>query len=140
MRRPGAELEQLALDSLVAPRSVLDSQALDECGDLGADRRPACPVRVGPLPGDQPAVPPQDGAWRDQPVRPQVPWQEPDKRGKDRAVGPVQLRPGMGSAQHSDLVPQHQQLGILGCGRAAEQDKPVAQLDEDQVEQAEGHG
>jgi hypothetical protein len=46
----------------------------------------------------------------------------------------------MGSAQHSDLVPQHQQLGILRCGRAAEQDKPAAQPDEDQVEQAEGHG
>jgi len=76
--------------------------------------------------GDQAVVPPQDSAWRDRPVRPQVPWQEPDKCGKDRAVGPVQLRPGMGSAQHSDLVPQHQQLGILGCGRAAEQDKPAA--------------
>jgi hypothetical protein len=46
----------------------------------------------------------------------------------------------MGSAQHSDLVPQHQQLGILGCGRAAEQDKPAAQPDEDQVEQTERHG
>jgi hypothetical protein len=35
-------------------------------------------VRVGLLLCDQAAVPAQDGAGRDQPVRPQLMWQEPD--------------------------------------------------------------
>ena len=65
---PVAELEQLALDPLVAPAVVLGGESLDERGDLGADWRPSLPVRVGPLPGDQAAVPPQHGAGRDQPV------------------------------------------------------------------------
>ena len=47
-------------------------EPLDQRGNLGADRRPSCPVRVGPLAGDQAAVPPQDGAGGDQPVHPQV--------------------------------------------------------------------
>jgi len=46
----------------------------------------------------------------------------------------------MGAAQFSDLVPQHEQLGVLGRRRAAEQDQPAAEPDEDEVEQAEGHG
>ena len=63
--------------------------------------------------GDRAAVPAQDGARGDQPVHPQPRRQEPDQRGKDRAVGPVQPGPGIGAAQHGDLVPQHQQLCIL---------------------------
>jgi hypothetical protein len=46
----------------------------------------------------------------------------------------------MGPAQHGDLMPQHQELGVLGGRRPAEQDKPAAEPDEDQVAQAEGHG
>jgi hypothetical protein len=46
---PVAELEQFALDPLVSPAVALGGEPLDERGDLGADRRPSCPVRVGPL-------------------------------------------------------------------------------------------
>jgi uncharacterized protein (DUF1330 family) len=60
-----AELEQFALDSLISPAVVLGGEPLDERGDLGADRRPSCPVPVGPLAGDQAAVPAQDGAGGD---------------------------------------------------------------------------
>jgi hypothetical protein len=102
---PVAELEQLALDPLVSPAVVLGGEPLDERGDLGAGRRPSCAVRVGPLAGDQAAVPAQDGAGGDQPVRSQPPGQEPDQRGEDRAVGPVEPGPRMGAAQHGDLVP-----------------------------------
>ena len=109
-----AELEQLALDPLVSPAVVLGGEPLDERGDLGADRRPSCPVRVGPLAGDQAAVPAQDGAGGDQPVHPQPCRQEPDQRGEDGAVGPVEPGLRMGAAQHGDLVPQHEQLGVLG--------------------------
>ena len=111
---PVAEFQQLALDPLVSPAVILGGEPLDQRGDLGADRRPSRPVRVGPLAGDEAAVPAQDGAGGDQPVHPQ-PWrQEPDQRGEDRAVGPVEPGPRIGPAQHGDLVPQHEQLGVLG--------------------------
>jgi hypothetical protein len=135
-----AELEQLTLDPLVSPAVVLGGEALDQGGDLGAGRRPARAVRVGPLLCDQATVPPQDGARRDQPVRPQPCGQVPDQRGQHRSVGPVQPGPGLGAARHGDLVPQHQQLGVLGRRRAAGQDKPPRKPNEDQIEQAKGHG
>ena len=93
---------------------ILGGEPPDQRGDLGADRRPSCPVRIGPLAGDQAAVPAQDGAGGDQPVRSQLSGQEPDQRGEDCAVGPVEPGPRMGAAQHSDLMPQHEQLGVLG--------------------------
>ena len=65
---PVAELEQFALDPLVSPAVVLGGEPLDQRGDLGADRRPSCPVGVGPLPGGQAAVPPQDDAGRRRPA------------------------------------------------------------------------
>jgi hypothetical protein len=75
---PVAELEQLALDPLVSPAAVLGGETLDERGGLGADWRASRAVRVGLLLCDQAAVPAQDGAGRDQPVRPQLMWQEAD--------------------------------------------------------------
>ena len=66
--------------------------------------------------------------------------EEPAQRGQDRAIGPVHPGPGRGTAQHRDLVSQHQQLCVLKGRRAAEQDQPAAKPDEDQVEQAKGHG
>ena len=102
---PIAELEQLALDSLVSPAVVLGSEPRDQSSDLGADWLPSRPVRVGPLAGDQAAVPAQDGTGGDQPVHPQPCRQELDQRGEDRAVGPVKPGPRMCPAQHGDLVP-----------------------------------
>ena len=95
---PVAELEQLALDPLVSPAVILSGEPLDQRGDLGADRRPSRAVRVGPFVSHQLSVPPQDGAGRDQPVRPQPSGQVPDQRGEDRPVGPVQPRPRIAPA------------------------------------------
>ena len=110
---PVTEFQQFALDPLVPPRGVLGGEPLDQRGDLDANRRPAGPVRVGPLLSDQAAVPPQHGAGRNQPVRPQPSGQVPDQRCQDGAVSPVQAGPGRGPAQYGDLVPQHQQLRVL---------------------------
>jgi hypothetical protein len=71
------------------------------------------PAGIGPLAGDQTAVPPKDGTGGNQPVYPHPCWQEPDQRSEDRAVGPVEPGPRIGAAQHSDLVPQHEQLSVL---------------------------
>ena len=84
-------------------------------------------------------MPAQDGAGSDQPVRSQPPRQEPDQCGHHRPFGPVEPRPGTGPAQHSDLMSQHQELGVLGSRRPAEQDQPGAEPDEDEVQQAQGH-
>ena len=46
-------------------------------------------ARIGPLPGDQATVPPQDGDRRDPPVRPRHSRQEPDQRGQHRPAGSV---------------------------------------------------
>jgi hypothetical protein len=92
---------------------VLGGKPLDQRGDLGTDRRPTRPVWVGPLPGDEAAVPPEHGAGCDQPVHPQRSRQQADQRGEDCAVSPVQLGLGYGAAQHGDLVPQHGQLNVL---------------------------
>jgi hypothetical protein len=36
-------------------------------------------------------------------------------RSRFSAAGPVEPGPRMGAAQHGDLVPQHEQPGLLGC-------------------------
>jgi len=69
---------------------------------------------VGPVAGDQTPVPSQHGARGDQAVHSQPRRQEPDQRSEDRAVGPVEPGPGAAAAQHGDLVPQHEPLGVLG--------------------------
>jgi len=58
-------------------------------------------------------VPAQHCTRGDQPVCPQYPGQDADQRGEDRTVGPVQVGPGMGAAQHGYLVPQHEQFDVL---------------------------
>src|ERR1019366_1224621 len=137
---PVAELEQLALDPLVSPAVVFGGEPPGERSDLCADGWPASPVRVGPLPGDQAAVPPEYGPGCHQPVGPQPGWQDPDQGGEDRAVGPVQPGPRTGTAQYRDLMPHHQQLNVLGDWRAARQDKPAAEPDQDEIQQTKGHG
>jgi hypothetical protein len=39
---------------------------------------------------------------------------------RDGAVDPAQVRARVVSAQHGDLVPEHQDLDVLGCVRAGE--------------------
>jgi hypothetical protein len=73
-------------------------------------------------------------------VHPQLRWQVPDECGEHRAVGAVEPGLPIGAAQHGDLVPQHEQLRVLGGRRPAEKNHPAADPDEDEVEQAQGHG
>jgi hypothetical protein len=49
----------------------------------------------------------------DEPVCSQLCRQVPDQRGEDGAVGPVEPGLRMGTVQHGDLVPQHEQLSVL---------------------------
>ena len=61
-----AELEKFALDALVTPFLVLAGELLDQDGDGLVEGWATAAVRVGPLLGNQPTVPPEDGGWSDQ--------------------------------------------------------------------------
>ncbi|MEU4769781.1 hypothetical protein AB0H12_41835 [Actinosynnema sp. NPDC023794] len=131
-----AELEQFALDPAVAPAGVLPRHALDQRHDGVVDRRSTGAIGVGPLFRDQAPVPSQDGSRCHQPVLTQPSGESANQRGEHRAIGPVQRRARVGPAQHGDLVPQHQQLDVLNRGGPAEQNQPVTESDEDQVQQS----
>ena len=135
-----AELEKLALNALIPPRGVLGGESLDQRGDLGTDRRSARPVRIGPFPGDQAAVLPEHGAGCDQPGHVQA------LAGRSRISAARTAR----SAQSSRALGVARRSTATSCrstssstsleAGAAEQDQPAAKPDEDQVEQAKGHG
>jgi hypothetical protein len=99
-----------------------------------------CPVRVGPVAGDQAAVPAQDGGGSNQPVQPQ-PWrQQPDQRGEDRPVCPVE--PCRGLVRRSTATSCRSTSSSASFeaddrpSRASQPQTP----DEDEIEQAKGHG
>jgi hypothetical protein len=96
---PGPTLSSSPGIFFVSPAVVLGGEPHDERGNLGAEWRPSRPVRIVHLRGEHAALPAQDGAGGHQPVRAQPSRQEPDQRGEDRLVGPVQ--PGRGWARRS---------------------------------------
>ncbi len=63
----------------------------------------------------------------------------PRQRGDHRTVSPVWLRAGDLAAQDRDLVPQDQNLHILGGGAAREQRQPAEHPDHEQIEDANEH-
>jgi hypothetical protein len=79
--------------------------------------RTATPVWVAPAAPNQVAVPAQQRGRLHEPPPPDRARQHPRKRGQHRAVGPVHLGSGHLSAEHRDLVPQHQQLRVVVAER-----------------------
>ena len=63
-----SEPGEFALDAAVSPGRILLGQAQHQVTDLVADRWAAGPVRIGPFPGDQAAVPGQQRGRGDDPV------------------------------------------------------------------------
>jgi hypothetical protein len=134
-----AEAGQLAVHPAVSPGRVLPCQPQHQVADLRASPRAAWPVRVGPLAGEETAVPGQEGSRRDQPTTTQRGWQQPGKCRQDRPVGPVRPGPGDLAAQRHHLVPQRHDLYVLGRLASAQQDQPAGHPDHDQVQQTERH-
>src|SRR4051794_28082110 len=99
------EFEQLALDPAVPPARVLPRHTLYQRGEDVVDRWPSGPVRVGPSPAYEVAVPAQDGARGDQAVAPQVLGQPPGEGGEDRPVGPVEAWSRVGARPRSLPAP-----------------------------------
>jgi len=131
-----AETAQLAVDAAVAPGRVLFGHPQDQLAELGRYGGTATPVGVGPAAPDQVAMPWQQRGRLHQPSPPDRARQEPRKPGQHRAVGPVHPGSDHLPAEHRDLVPQHQQLRVLGRRAPCQQRKPSQQLAEAQIEQS----
>ncbi len=116
-----AEFEQLTLDPQVAPARVLPRHPHHQGDKAVVGRRPSGPVGVGPSSADEATMPAHDRARCDQAMATQCPGQPLDERGEDRPVRPIHARSRAGAAQHSDLMAQHEELDVLGGGRAAQQ-------------------
>jgi hypothetical protein len=78
-------------------------------------------TQVGPGTGDQTAVPAQQRLGLDQEARPAGPWQDAADRGEQGSVGGLEPGPRGLAAQHGELVPQDQDLKVLGGVTAGEQ-------------------
>jgi len=84
-------------------------------------------------------MPAQDRARGDQAMAAQRSGQPPHEGGEHGPVRPVQPWPWVAAAQDGDLVPQHEELDVLGGGRAAHQQVQPEHLPEDQVQQPQRH-
>ena len=78
-------------------------------------------------------MPAQDRVRGDQAMATQRSGQPPDERGEHGPVRPLQAWSRVGAAQHGDLVAQHEELDVLGGGRAAQQQDQPEDLLEDQI-------
>jgi hypothetical protein len=91
---------------------------------------------VGPSSADEAAMPAQDRSRGDQAMAAQCPGQSPDEGGEHGPVRPVQAGSRVDATEYGDLVAQHEELDVLGGGRAAHQLDQSEHLPEDQVQQA----
>ena len=84
-------------------------------------------------------MPAQDRVRGDQAMATQCSGQPPHEGGEHGPVRPVHARSWVGAAQDGDLVAQHEELDVLGGGRAAHQQDQPEHLPEDQVQQPQRH-
>jgi hypothetical protein len=85
-------------------------EADDQVADVRSDLWTARPVRVGPLPCEDLAVPGQQRGRGDDAVFAQLGREQPGQRGQDRTVCPRWPWPADLTTQHRNLVAQHQDL------------------------------
>lgn len=98
------ETEEFALHPAMTPVGIFPGQPEHQVTHLVTDPRAAGPVRIGPMPADQAAVPGQQGGRGDDPMLPQRAGQGPDQRGQHHPVRPCQPRTADLTAEHGDLV------------------------------------
>src|SRR3954451_4112577 len=84
-------------------------------------------------------MPAQDRVWGDQAMATKRAWQPLDEGGEHGPVRPVHTWSWVGAAQDGDLVAQHEELDVLGGGRATRQQAEPEHLPEDQVQQPQRH-
>jgi hypothetical protein len=75
---------------------------------------------VGPRPGQEPPVPPQQRLGRDEEARPAGPGQHAADRSEQGPVGGLELGPRALAAEHGELMAQDEDLKVLGRVTAGE--------------------
>jgi hypothetical protein len=90
---------------------------------------------MGPVPPDQARVPAQQSPRGDDQAQlaELAAGQQPGQRGQDRPVGPGQPRGLDLALEHGDLVPQDQDLRVLGAVGPGEQSNPAEHAQHHQV-------
>jgi hypothetical protein len=78
-------------------------------------------------------MPAQDRVRRDQTMATQRSRQPPYERGEHGSVRPPQAWSRVAAPEHGDLVSPHEELDVLGGGRAAQQHDEAEDLLEDQI-------
>jgi hypothetical protein len=114
---PDAELAQLPTDPHAAPPGILPGHLQDERCGLRVDRRPAGSafLAVGPLALDQCAVPAQQRLGRDEQRCPPLSGEHPAGGSEQDPVGCGELGATGLAAQHPKLMPQDEDLQVLGA-------------------------
>ena len=100
---------------------------------------PGGTARVRPAALDQAGVPAQQGARGDDQAQlaEMAARQQPCQRGQYRPIGPGQLRrPGL-ALEYGDLVPQEEDLGVLGPVGAGKQGKPAEDAEHRQITESQ---
>jgi len=124
-----AQPGQLALHAPVSPGRVLPHQPAPPAPAAAPGPAAAGTPDTGggPPPGHQPPMPAQHRLRRQQHPGTPGPGKAPDQRTDHRPVRPGQLRPSYLPAQHGQLVPRHQNFGILGRpDRASSTSQPTS--------------
>lgn len=123
-----AEAGQLAVDAPVSPAWVVPRHLQRQrTYHLRGPRPPGCTVRISPAPLDQGGVPAQQGPRGDGQAELAEPCtgQQPGQDRQQRPVSPGQARALNLPLKHCNLMPQQQDLGILGAVRTGEQSQPA---------------
>ena len=76
-------------------------------------------------------MPAQDRIRSDQKMGSERSGQPPHERSEHGPVRPIQARTRVGATQDGDLVTQHEELDVLGGGRATRQQDQPEHLPED---------
>jgi hypothetical protein len=139
---PVAELDEFALHAPVPPRRIVCRDADDELPDRGLRGRPSGtpPVRVIPFACDQAPVPgEQRRRGHREHLGPPLPGDQPGQGREPQPVRRLVADPADLAAQHRVLVPEHQQLGILGHLTRGQHHQTAEQAAHEQVEGREDH-
>jgi hypothetical protein len=97
------------------------------CSSVFADQAAENLSKLDPVPGQQ-------GSRCYDPVQPQLPGQQPGQGGEHGTISPARLRTRDLPTQDRDLVPQDQDLRILGGVAADQERQPTEHPDYEQVD------
>jgi hypothetical protein len=135
-----AESGEFAVDAAIPPRRIFGGQAHDQGTQVGRDGRSTWTGRCRcPAPGDELAMPAQDGGRGDERAEAAGRGEQSGERGDQGAVGPAHPRARGAPSEHGELVTQDQDLDLLtGLGSSPQHD-PAQERGEHLVDQPQRH-